>query len=349
MRVTAILAALLVFVSFSYTPTHARQTAKPDPITTEAWREVVVSVHDLDEAARFFLDIAGYSIFWRGPESPEYLQHMGLAADATAQSLLLTAPGVDYGRVRLIKFENVASQIPTRPGARAWDSGCFFSIMMRAKGLDQIYADAIRMGWWTETPIADLTFGTSKLKIVIFRGPQGMQIQAYERLSPALPENFPGFERLSVPFNIMQIVQNRDASKHFYVDQLGFETFYLGKPYTSTTPTPTPLGIPVNLTTTARYRAGIYAPAAGEVGRVETIEMMDLKSADYADRCHAPNFGILSVKFAVPDARAANAELAHRGITQKAAITTASIVPYGKVDIFALKTPDGATLEFFSN
>lgn len=329
-------------------PVKAVAEPAPSPITTDPWREVVISVHDLETAARFFREIGGFKTIWQGTESPAYLRTMGLDAAATAQSLVLGAPGVETGRIRLVEFAGVGHQTPMRPGARPWDSGCFFSIMMRAKGLDQIYDDAIRLGWWTETPIADLTFGTSDLKIVVFRGPQGMQVQAYERLSPALPEAFPDFDRLSVPFNVMQMVRDRDAARDFFVGLLGFETFYLGKPYTSKEPTPTPLGIPLNLTTSARYRAGIYTPLPGEVGRVETIEMMDLRGFDHADRCIAPNFGILSVKFPVEDAKAAAEELMRRGAKQTLAVTTATIEPYGPIDIFAIKSPDGATFEFYT-
>ena len=45
------------------------------------------------------------------------------------------------------------------------------------------------MGWWTETPIAKLSFGTSRLEVAI-RGPDGVQVQGYERLTPALPKAF---------------------------------------------------------------------------------------------------------------------------------------------------------------
>lgn len=343
MRLRYLLLVLLLAV-----PVRADTKDEPAPITSRPWREVVISVHDREEAARFFREIGGFETVWQGAESPAYLRTMGLDAAATAQSLLLGAPGLETGRIRLVEFSGAGHQAPMRPGARPWDSGCFFSIMMRAKGLERIYDDAIRMGWWTETPIADLTFGASNLKIVVFRGPQGMQVQAYERLSPALPEAFPDFDRLSVPFNIMQMVRDRDAARDFFVGLLGFETFYLGKPYTSKEPTPTPLGIPLNLTASARYRAGIYTPLPGEIGRVETIEMMDLRGFDHADRCVAPNFGILSVKFPVDDAQAAAEELMHRGLKQTLAVTTAVIEPYGTVNVFAIKSPDGATFEFFS-
>lgn len=347
MMIRRILLGLIFFAASALTAM-ANDGSNPAPISTQPWREVVVSAHDLDEAARFFRKIAGFETLWQGTESPSYLSLMGLDEQATATSLVLGAPGVKTGRVRLIKFANAGPQQAMRPGARAWDSGCFFSIMMRAKGLDEIYDDALRMGWWTETPIADVTFGASTLKIVIFRGPQGMQVQAYERLSPALPEAFPAFDRLSVPFNIMQIVRDRDVSKDFFVGLLGFDTVYLGKPYTSPKVAPTPLGIPLNLTISARYRAGIYSPKPGEVGRVETIEMIDLKGFDHAARCAAPNYGILSVKFPVPDAASTAAMVRTRGSTQPIAVRTVTVEPYGTLEMFSLMSPDGAIFEFFS-
>lgn len=336
------------FIFLSLWVLFAQAVNAQEPVTREPWREVVVSVHNIDDAARFFTDIAGYETLWRGDESIGYLRLMGLAPATSARSLVLAAPGTDFGRVRLIEFHGAGRQEPIRPGSRAWDSGCFFSIMVRAKGLHSIYGEALKLGWWTETPISNLTFGTSNLNIVIFRGPQGMQVQAYERLRPGLPQAFPAFERLSVPFNIMQTVRDRDASRDFFVEGLGFTTFYLGKPFTSSEPTPTPLGIPLNLTTSAKYRAGIFTPREGEVGRVETIEMMDLRGFDYADRCSAPNYGILSVKFPVVDARAAAALLKSRGLILTRDVTTATINPYGAIKIFSVKSPDGANFEFFS-
>lgn len=337
------------FLVLTFFVLFANASNAQSPITTEPWQEVVVSVHDIDEAARFFTEIAGYETLWRGQEQRSHLSFMGLPPEASAMSLVLEAPGTNFGRVRFIQFLNAGDQQPTRPGARAWDSGCFFSIMVRAKNLQAIYAEALKMGWWTETPISNLTFGASNLNIVIFRGPQGMQLQAYERVKPDLPAAFPAFERLSVPFNIMQTVRDRDTAQHFFVKGLGFETFYVGKPYTSATPTPTPLGIPLNLTTSAKYRAGIFTPNMGEVGRVEIIEMMDLRGFDYADQCKAPNYGILSVKFPVNDADAAEAELERRGLKFSKPVMSATIEPYGAVNIFSIKSPDGANFDFFSH
>ena len=51
----------------------------------------------------------------------------------------------------------------------------------------------------TETPITALRFGESDLRVVIYRGPDGVQVQTYDRLSPPLPEVIPDFERMTAP------------------------------------------------------------------------------------------------------------------------------------------------------
>jgi hypothetical protein len=319
-----------------------------EPITTHPWQEVVVSVHDLDISARFFIELADYEVIWRGAESKKFLLHLGLGENDSAHSMVLKSPGSDFGFIRLIQFINVERQIPTRIGARPWDTGCFTSIMVRAKGLEEIYNEAIKMGWWTETPITELEFGTSKLKIVIFKGPQGLQVQAYERLSPPLPLSFPDFDGLSVPFNIMQTVKSREVAKHFFVDQLGFDTLFYGPPVISQKETQIPLGIPLNQTTKSRYQAGILYPIASEVGRVELVEFLDLKGEDYRKQCEAPNFGILSIKFPINDVNESLDELEHRGISQEMKISNIDLAPYGNIDIFSIKSPDGANIEFYS-
>jgi catechol 2,3-dioxygenase-like lactoylglutathione lyase family enzyme len=234
-----------------------------------------------------------------------------------------------------------------RPGSRAWDTGCYWSLMVRAKDMDAIYDDAIRLGWWTHTPITDLTFGESVLKVVVFQGPDGLQVQAYERVSPPL-ENFTPFDRLSQPFNIMQMTADREAARHFMEDVLGFSRFWFGPPYVDREPSDMPLGIPRNLTTTIPYKAGIFYPTPSEYGRMEYIEIEGLEGRDFSSRCAAPNLGWLSVTYEVSDAVAARDHIEARG-------WPIAIEPYsdiragiGPVTAFAIRAPDGALVEFIA-
>lgn len=315
------------------------------PITTHVWQEAVVSVHDLERSARFFTEIGDYEVKWRGSLNDAAIAAWGLPPEARAESLLIGPEDYRHGLVRLVQFENAGRQEPMRPGARAWDTGCYFSLMVRMKDMQSIYDDAIRLGWWTETPITYLEFGESRLNVVIYRGPDGLQVQGYERLSPALPAEIPEFSRMTGPFNVMQMVRDRDVAYRFFTEVLGFATFYNGKPYTAPEPTPTPLGIPVNLTTTVAYRAGIVYPQPGEFGRMEMIEVMGLDGNDYADRCHAPNLGILSVRFPVDDLTGALETLAERN-WPASEVRELLIEPYGRQRVANVRTPDGSTIQF---
>lgn len=316
------------------------------PVTASGWQEAVVSVTDLDRTARFFLEIGGYEVKWRGPLGQAAVAAWGLPETATGEALLIGPPGYDSGLVRLVRFDNAGPRVPMRPGSRAWDTGCYFSLMIRMKDMEAIYADAIRLGWWTETPITYLEWGASKLNVVIYQGPDGVQVQGYERLAPPLPEAIPDFERMTGPFNMMQMVRDRDDAYRFFTEILGFATFFNGPPYVAAEPTPMPLGIPVNLTTEIPYRAGIVFPTPGEFGRMEMIEIMGLEGRDYSDRCVAPNLGILAVRFPVEDAGSAMETITDRGWEIDAPLRTISLEPWGTVRLFGVKTPDGAIVQF---
>lgn len=321
--------------------------SQKSPITTAPWQEVVISVSNLDRTAEFFKSIGGYEETFRGRSSASSIKHFGLNADASAEELLLAAKGATSGFVRLIRFDNAGYKQPMRPGSRAWDSGCYFSLMVRMKDIRKIYDEAIAMGWWTETPIAELSFGTSRLEVVIFKGPDGVQVQGYERLTPALPKAFPAFERISQPFNIMQMVKSREKGRAFFEDLLGFDTFYWGKPFTAKEAKVTPLGIPLNLTTKTKYRAGILYPVAGELGRVEMIEFMDIQGLDHSDKCSAPNLGLLSIKYPVDNIKRTVKTLSKRG-QENVQVNKIELMPYGDISIFSLRSPDGAIVEFYS-
>ena len=337
----------ILILSFLIFSGHAGVHSKsPDPITDFPWQEVVISVTDLEKTAEFFKKIGGFKELYRGQSSKSSIQHYGLSDDVSAEELLLSAKGSDVGFIRLIRFDNAGSKKPMRPGSRAWDTGCYFSLMVRMKGLREIYDEAIEMGWWTETPVAEIKFGESRLDVVIFKGPDGLQIQGYDRLEPPLPKSFPEFDRISQPFNIMQMIKNRENSRKFFVDLLGFDTFFYGAPFTAQEEAVTPLGIPLNLTTKTQYRTAIYYPVAGELGRVEMIEFMDIKGLDHSEKCHAPNLGLLSIKYSIEDMQQTLGMLKARGL-RSVDVNEIKLQPYGDISIFSLSSPDGAIIEFY--
>lgn len=331
-------------------PSSAPVTPAPDPlpspVTTQPWLMATASVSDLERTARFFREIGGYETVFAGELEQSEIDALDLPDDASGDVLTLRAPGSDAGYVRLIRFDNAGRKVPTRPGARAWDTGCFWSFMVRANDLASIYDDAIAIGWGTETPIAPLSFNGSELNIVVFKGPDGLQVQAYERLNRPPPEGFTPFERLSRPFNIMQMTRDREAARVLMEDVLGFNRVWYGAPYTDEEPVLMPLGIPQNLTTSVPYKAGIFSPQTQTLyGRMEYIEIDGLDGFDYADRCHAPNLGWLSVTYPVDSVSDAKATIEQRGWRIEQDTYTTHRPSFGRLKIAAIKAPDGATIE----
>ncbi len=315
------------------------------PVTSTPWVMATAIVSDIPRTAQFFLEIGGYERVAEGPIGAAELSAYGLPPGAAGQALVLRAPNSVGGLVRLVQFENAGKQEPMRPGSRAWDTGCYWSLMVRANDMESIYSEAVRMGWWTHTPITDLEFGGSVLKVVVFQGPDGLQIQAYERISPPL-EGFTPFSRISQPFNIMQMTADREAARQFSEDVLGFDRFWFGPPYVDEKPTDMPLGIPRNLTTEIPYKAGIFYPVPSEFGRMEYIEIKGLEGRDYSDRCHAPNLGWLSVTYEVDDVQAAKDMIAARGGAITIDAYADERVGLGEISVFGVKSPDGAVVEF---
>ena len=325
----------------------AKAQKQTEPVTEHVWQEAVISVTDLYNTARFFREIGGYQVKWRGLIDDSAIASWNLPKQARGEAMVIGPSYSDTGLIRLVRFDNAGRKVPMRPGARAWDSGCYFSLMIRMKGMQDIYDDAIRLGWWSETPMTFLEFGTSKLNVMIFRGPDGVQVQGYERLSPPLPKAIPDFERMTAPFNMMQMVSDRAPAYDFFTKVLGFDTFFHGKPYVDKEPTYTPLGIPYNLTTTVHYQTGIVYPKKGEFGRMEMIDIIDLQGRDHSARCVAPNLGILAVRFPVDDLNHAQKLVTQRGASIESVATDVKLAPYGTVNLFTMKTPDGAIVQFF--
>ena len=76
--------------------------------------------------------------------------------------------------------------------------------------------------------------------------------------------------------------------------------------------------------------------------------MPDLAGRDCSAHCVAPNLGWLSYRMPVANAATYLRELRQRNVEPYTALRRLRIAPYGELDIFSVRTPDGAIIEFFS-
>jgi catechol 2,3-dioxygenase-like lactoylglutathione lyase family enzyme len=235
-------------------------------------------------------------------------------------------------------------QRPIRLAARPWDTGGIFSLMVRTDNVQTLFDRAIGLGWWAESEPISFAFGGSKLRNVVLTGPHGINIAAYERESPPFTA-FP-LGTLSQGFNSMRMVRDQRASVSFYRDRLGFQIVF-DSDYRDPAPQPSNFSLPQNFTTSVVRRAAALQPAPGETGRVEVMQFVGLTGKDVAAHANPPNLGLLSLRYPVKGLAAYRGRLAMQQVPLAFSATLLPIGGLGRVNMVAVRDPDGAITEFY--
>jgi len=313
-------------------------------IPVQPWTEAVVSVTDIAAASRLFMQAGGWTVRQQGKVARAELDYWRLPATASARFARLCAPGVATGCLRFVRFSGVA-QRPIRLGARAWDTGGIYSIMVRSDNVPALFDAAIKLGWWAESTPIRFTFGASDLRNVVLVGPHGINLAVYERVSPPFTA-FP-VGRISQAFNSMRMVRDKGAARDFYRDTLGFSTVFdtKGEP---ATPAYSNFGIPYNLTPSIARSAAAMVPVPGEIGRVELMQIDGFTGRDVSADASPPNLGIVSVRFPVADLAAYRAELVGKRVAIAYEARGVAVDGIGRIDLFAVRDPDGNLSEFYA-
>jgi catechol 2,3-dioxygenase-like lactoylglutathione lyase family enzyme len=307
------------------------------------WTEAVVSVRDLTDAARLFKEVGKWRVTAEGKVARPELDYWRLPSRVSARFLRICAPAASSGCIRFVRFDG-AAQRPVRLASRPWDTGGIFSLMVRTNDVQTLFDRAISLGWWAESQPIAFTFGESRLRNVVLTGPHGINIAAYERVSPPFTA-FP-LGLISQAFNSMRMVRDQRASVNFYRDKLGFQVVF-DSDYRDPAPQASNFSLPHNLTTSVVRRAAALQPVPGETGRVEVMQFVGLAGKDVASHGSPPNLGLLSVRYPVAGLSQYRQRLAAQRV---AVIYSAAAVPvsgYGRVEMLAVRDPDGSITEFY--
>ena len=335
-----ILCALLAVAADS---ARAEETTAAPAIT--GFREVVLSVSNLRGYTKFFSRVVGWQVRARGRTDRKLLRFWNLGEKVRAKEVLMQNPGSESGFLRLVQFQG-AQQQQIRPNDQSWDSGGIYDFNMRVKDLDSIADELQRLGWVGASGPSEFQFGPFTVKEWIVRGPDGVRMALIERIAPPL-EGWPNLRRFSRVFNATQIVRDIDKTRSFYTDILGFKT-YLEHHGASKQPGPNVLGLPHNLSTEIVRHIYILHPQAKNEGSVEILSFDGAVGADFSRRAVPPNLGMLTLRFPVADAAAHARELEKKGAIIVAGPSQVKLPGYGKCELFALRSPEGAWLEFFT-
>ena len=339
-------------LAFSATPVAADQTvtaeierADTQALIPHGWREALFSVTDLEEVSDFFSGSLGWEVRASGAVDPRQLSAWGLPSDASARYILMANPGSERGFVRFIDFDGVP-QRRIREHDQPWETGGIFNINIRVANMDAIARQVTEAGWIAPSAPVQFTFGPFVVKEWIPRSPDGFRVAFIERVAPPL-EGWPNLVTTSRSFNSTQIVSDMNAAREFYVGILGFDTFLQSR-----RPSPEPgesvIGLSREATASITRDVWIVNPTDyPNEGSIELLEFEGYSGRKFDEFAVPPNLGNLALRFPVPDLDALLAYLASRDVAPVYEPTTRHLAPYGKVRITAIRSPEGAMLEFF--
>jgi catechol 2,3-dioxygenase-like lactoylglutathione lyase family enzyme len=309
------------------------------------WHEAWIGVSDLDRMENFFTEVAGWERVNKGAIDRDTLAF--IAPDArSGRFIVMRSPDYPQGWTRIFDIEGAERPI-IRSNAQAWDTGGIFSLMTRSADAERNLRDAERIGWTAYNDPYDFGFGDLRLRNIVLRGPDGVNVAIYEWIAPKRADARPA-GALSKAFNAMQMVADLDASLKFYVDGLGFRIVQKGE-FIDAVDQPTNFALPVNLATKVKRRYAILIPEGGndEAGRVELMEFEGLAGRDLSSHARLDARGVASLLFPVEDLDAAATQAAACGARFVREVAAIDLAPYGRAHAFTIASPDGALLTFF--
>ncbi len=310
--------------------------------TVSGWREVLVSVFNLNRHQRFLKQTAGWENRYSGSLDKRQISAWGLKDTVSATEELWANEGDQSGFVRLLKFDN-AAQDRIRSNDQAWDTGGIFDFNVRVRDLEKKFQEMQNQGWWGYSDPHAFKLGKFHVTEWIAREPDGMAIALIQRHQPKLV-GWPNLREFSRTFNSTQIVSDMEASRHFYMDILGFKK-YLHTKSRSSDDGHNVLGLPGNIAKSNEREIWILHPEGSNEGSVELLSFDRVTGRDFASKAKPPNIGILMLRFPVKGIDSLARHLGNHNIDT--AISVVSMPPYGQVKRFTIQSPNGSWLEFF--
>lgn len=307
------------------------------------YKEVIFSVRDIDRDLDVYSKLGGWTISDRNQLSKSQLSFWNLGSEVKGETALLTYPGRDSGIVRLVSFKNV-KQKHIRAHAQSWDTGGIYDVDIRVKDVRKKTEEFQYHGWSGYSDIKEYHFNEFHVSEILIKGSEDIVFALIQRHAPLL-EGYPMLKEMSHVFNSSQIVKSLEESKIFYIDTLGFQEYstFEGR---NGKAGPNVFGIPYNVFPEVVRKISILSPTGKNEGSIELVELEGLTGRDFSQDAVAPNLGILTLRFPVKGLSEFVETMQEKGLVFETGIERIEMDPYGNVDIAAIKSPDGAWLEF---
>jgi catechol 2,3-dioxygenase-like lactoylglutathione lyase family enzyme len=311
----------------------------------KTYAEVVISVRDLEATAAVFTQMLGWEVVLDGCGTPEEVNFWQLAPTCTTRQRLLRFQQQPFGQIRLVQFEGVLQRV-IRSGGQTWDTGGILDIDLRVSDIEHTYRQMEDQGWQAYAPIATAIMGPFTVQEVLMKGPDGVVIAFVHRQIPPHPNPFGLNNCTSNVYLTAMVVKDLKIAHDFFVNKLGF-ILHNEIEFSPDAPERTMFGMPHSIAPQVRVKLQIIGPEANRDGLLDLVQLEWLRGEDFSELAKPPNRGILMYRFPVSNLKAYYAELIRLGVSIVCPINTLWLEPYGKVQIFALRSPDGVWIEFF--
>ena len=337
------------FIILAFSVLFAQTAAQETPFRDidGGWHEAIIVTRDADAMARFFEEVAGWETIDRGALSRATAAYLtGGRNDVSGRYAVVKSPDFDQGWARIIELQGVEQHI-IRANAQAWDTGGVFSLMTRSANLERNKTDAEDAGWTAYNEPYDFGFGALKLRNIVLRGPDGVNLAIYEWVQPKR-DDVPSPGAVSKAFNSMQMVADIEAAKDFYIDALDFEVYQQGA-FIDPEDRPTNFALPVNYAAKIPRDYAILTPAEADdaAGRVELMQFRGFEGRDLSGRASLSNLGIVTLMFPVSNLQAKEKALQQKGVVFIRERQTIMLPPFGEAEALTVASPDGVLLTFF--
>ena len=312
----------------------------------KGFREVVVSVRNSQQAAKTYMDLTGWDDIHQGALSSQQLNFWNLSSASGGSEVLLANPGDDTGYMRLVQFDGIA-QRHIRSSAQSWDTGGIYDLDVRVVDIEKSFTDFQAAGWNGYHDPMEYEFGEFHISEVLVKGPEDVVFALIQRHKPTLT-GYPNLRRVSYVFNSSQIVSDMDKAKDFYLHKLGFKV-YMEENLKGSDRAENLFGVPQNIYTQIERNICIVNPEGINEGSVELVQLKGIDGTDFSAWAKPPHLGLLLLRFPVVGINSYYEYLQGNGVEITKPLEELNIKPYGRVNLFAVRSPDGSWLEFYEN
>ncbi|MEM6804073.1 MAG: VOC family protein, partial [Bacteroidota bacterium] len=301
------------------------------------------SVGDMEKVAHFFRDYGGWEEVGSYDSHRSVLDFWDLSGTVSAKEILLQSEGLPFGQIRLQKFHGTQPSY-IRSSQNPWDTGGIMDINLRVHSVKESFEELREMGWHGLSDPLFQTMGPFKLYDILMKGYDDIIIAFTHRTEPPL-QLTAGLNIPSHIYNSSIIVKDLKVAREFYIDQLGFQLlneYSLRKEK----PEENMFGLPFNMADKVTCKAHIVSPDGDRDTLFQIIEFEGVEGKDFSDKAIPPNRGLLLYRCEVEDIQTYFEELQIKRVPIHKPLQPLHIEPYGSVNCFAVRSPNGVWWEF---